>query len=57
MVDTLVGKTCTPCKGGIPPLTPEEAEAPSCASSAVGCARRGPAASSALSGFRTFARR
>ena len=26
MVDTLVGKTCTPCKGGIPPLTPQEAE-------------------------------
>jgi 4a-hydroxytetrahydrobiopterin dehydratase len=26
MADTLVGKTCTPCKGGIPPLTPEEAE-------------------------------
>jgi len=27
MVDTLVGKTCTPCKGGVPPLTPQEAEA------------------------------
>ena len=26
MADTLVGKTCTPCKGGIPPLTPVEAE-------------------------------
>src|SRR5262245_21194334 len=26
MADTLVGKTCTPCKGGIPSLTPEEAE-------------------------------
>jgi 4a-hydroxytetrahydrobiopterin dehydratase len=26
MVDTLVTKTCTPCKGGIPPLTPQEAE-------------------------------
>lgn len=26
MGDTLVGKTCTPCKGGIPPLTSEEAE-------------------------------
>lgn len=26
MVDTLVGRTCTPCKGGIPPLTPQEAE-------------------------------
>jgi 4a-hydroxytetrahydrobiopterin dehydratase len=26
MVDTLVGKTCTPCKGGIPPLTSQEAE-------------------------------
>ena len=26
MVETLVGKSCTPCKGGIPPLTAEEAE-------------------------------
>ena len=26
MVETLVGKTCTPCKGGIPPLTAQEAE-------------------------------
>jgi 4a-hydroxytetrahydrobiopterin dehydratase len=26
MADTLIEKTCTPCKGGIPPLTPEEAE-------------------------------
>jgi 4a-hydroxytetrahydrobiopterin dehydratase len=26
MADTLVGKTCTPCKGGIPPLTLLEAE-------------------------------
>ena len=26
MVDTLVGKTCTPCKGGIPPLTSQEVE-------------------------------
>jgi 4a-hydroxytetrahydrobiopterin dehydratase len=26
MVDTLAAKTCTPCKGGIPPLTPQEAE-------------------------------
>ena len=26
MVDTLVAKTCTPCRGGIPPLTPQEAE-------------------------------
>ena len=26
MVDTLVGKTCTPCKGGTPPITPQEAE-------------------------------
>jgi 4a-hydroxytetrahydrobiopterin dehydratase len=25
MADTLTGKTCTPCKGGIPPLTPDEA--------------------------------
>jgi 4a-hydroxytetrahydrobiopterin dehydratase len=24
MADTLVAKTCTPCKGGIPPLTPAE---------------------------------
>lgn len=23
---TLAEKTCTPCRGGIPPLTPEEAE-------------------------------
>ena len=26
MVDALVAKTCTPCRGGIPPLTPQEAE-------------------------------
>jgi 4a-hydroxytetrahydrobiopterin dehydratase len=26
MVGTLVAKTCTPCRGGIPPLTPQEAE-------------------------------
>ena len=26
MVDALLGKTCTPCKGGIPPLTPLEVE-------------------------------
>jgi 4a-hydroxytetrahydrobiopterin dehydratase len=26
MVDTLVGKTCTPCKGGVAPLTSQEAE-------------------------------
>ena len=26
MVDTLAGKTCTPCKGGIPPLDVQEAE-------------------------------
>ena len=26
MVDALAGKTCTPCKGGIPPLTPDAAE-------------------------------
>ena len=26
MVDTLTEKTCTPCKGGIPPLTAQEAE-------------------------------
>jgi 4a-hydroxytetrahydrobiopterin dehydratase len=26
MPETLVEKTCTPCRGGIPPLTPEEAE-------------------------------
>jgi 4a-hydroxytetrahydrobiopterin dehydratase len=25
MVETLVGKSCTPCKGGIPPLTAAEA--------------------------------
>ena len=24
--DALAGKTCTPCRGGIPPLTPREAE-------------------------------
>jgi 4a-hydroxytetrahydrobiopterin dehydratase len=24
-VDALAGKTCTPCKGGVPPLTPQEA--------------------------------
>ena len=27
MTKTLVEKTCTPCRGGIPPLTPQEAEA------------------------------
>ena len=27
MTATLVEKTCTPCRGGVPPLTPEEAEA------------------------------
>jgi 4a-hydroxytetrahydrobiopterin dehydratase len=26
MVGTLVAKTCTPCRGGIPPLTLQEAE-------------------------------
>jgi 4a-hydroxytetrahydrobiopterin dehydratase len=26
MVDTLLGKTCTPCKGGISPLTAQEVE-------------------------------
>ena len=26
MAETLVGKSCTPCKGGIPPLTAGEAE-------------------------------
>jgi 4a-hydroxytetrahydrobiopterin dehydratase len=26
MTDALAEKTCTPCRGGIPPLTPEEAE-------------------------------
>ena len=26
MTETLAEKTCTPCHGGIPPLTPEEAE-------------------------------
>jgi 4a-hydroxytetrahydrobiopterin dehydratase len=26
MVDSLIAKTCTPCKGGIPPLTAQEAE-------------------------------
>ncbi|MGB7915630.1 MAG: 4a-hydroxytetrahydrobiopterin dehydratase, partial [Rhodomicrobium sp.] len=26
MAGTLVAKTCTPCRGGIPPLTPQEAE-------------------------------
>jgi 4a-hydroxytetrahydrobiopterin dehydratase len=26
MVDTLTEKTCTPCKGGVPPLTAQEAE-------------------------------
>jgi 4a-hydroxytetrahydrobiopterin dehydratase len=26
MTDELVGKTCTPCRGGIPPLTRPEAE-------------------------------
>lgn len=26
MGTTLADKTCTPCRGGIPPLTPEEAE-------------------------------
>ena len=26
MADTLTAKSCTPCKGGVPPLTREEAE-------------------------------
>ena len=26
MADTLSGKSCTPCKGGIPPLTSQEVE-------------------------------
>ena len=26
MASALAGKTCTPCRGGVPPLTPEEAE-------------------------------
>jgi 4a-hydroxytetrahydrobiopterin dehydratase len=26
MIATLADKTCTPCRGGIPPLTPEQAE-------------------------------
>jgi 4a-hydroxytetrahydrobiopterin dehydratase len=26
MSETLVSKTCTPCRGGIPPLTPEQAQ-------------------------------
>jgi 4a-hydroxytetrahydrobiopterin dehydratase len=26
MVDALAAKTCTPCKGGIPPLTSQQAE-------------------------------
>jgi 4a-hydroxytetrahydrobiopterin dehydratase len=26
MADILDAKTCTPCRGGIPPLTPQEAE-------------------------------
>jgi 4a-hydroxytetrahydrobiopterin dehydratase len=26
MAETLTAKTCTPCKGGIPPLTPQQAE-------------------------------
>jgi 4a-hydroxytetrahydrobiopterin dehydratase len=27
MTVTLIEKTCTPCRGGTPPLTPQEAEA------------------------------
>ena len=27
MASALAEKTCTPCRGGVPPLTPEEAEA------------------------------
>ena len=26
MISSLVGKTCTPCRGGIPPLTRDQAE-------------------------------
>ena len=26
MSETLVSKSCTPCRGGIPPLTPEQAQ-------------------------------
>lgn len=27
MMEQLAEKTCTPCRGGVPPLSPEEAEA------------------------------
>ncbi len=26
MTETLAEKTCTPCRGGVPPLTPDEAQ-------------------------------
>ena len=56
MVDTLAAKTCTPCKGGIPPLTPQEAEhfhvhVPQ------GGARLRPGASNGPSDFATLPRR
>jgi hypothetical protein len=52
----LAEKTCTPCRGGVPPLTAQQAE---------DCARRHPngrswtmhAASNVPSGFETSAKR
>jgi 4a-hydroxytetrahydrobiopterin dehydratase len=39
MTETLAEKKCTPCRGGIPPLTHEEAERFSIANSELGIAR------------------
>ena len=56
MIDTLVAKTCTPCRGGIPPLTPQEAEHFHVHVPQWEYVTR-PDASSGPSDFATFARR
>ena len=56
MAETLVGKSCTPCKGGIPPLTRRRPSAFTSRFQSGSCATR-PARSSAISGSRTLARR
>ena len=46
MTETLAEKTCTPCRGGIPPLTRDEAQRLQ-AQAPIGNWRMMPAASSA----------
>ena len=57
MADTLVGKTCTPCKGGIPPLTRQEGRTLSRARFRNGSCATTRIASSASSSFAISARR